>query len=93
MLEGLPNALIEAMTAGLPCISFDCDTGPRDLIEDGKNGFLVPVGDIDLLVERIENLIQNTELRKKFAKNAIKTTKKFKTETIAAEVLKFCLNN
>lgn len=43
--EGMPNALMEAMASGLVCVSTDCDTGPRDLIENGVSGFLVPVGD------------------------------------------------
>lgn len=43
--EGMPNALIEAMACHVPCISTDCPTGPADLIEDGENGFLTPVGD------------------------------------------------
>ncbi len=43
--EGMPNSLMEAMAVGIPCISTDCPTGPSDMIENGKNGFLVPVND------------------------------------------------
>ena len=59
--EGMPNALMEAMASGLVCISTDCKTGPRDLIEDGANGFLVPVGDVDALAECIQRVLQMSE--------------------------------
>ena len=52
--EGMPNALAEAMAVGLVCISTDCKTGPRDLVKDGENGFLVPVGDVDAMAEKIK---------------------------------------
>lgn len=51
--EGMPNALIEAMSNGLICISTKCLTGPSDLITDGVNGFLVNTNDIDMLVRKI----------------------------------------
>ena len=51
--EGMPNALMEAMAAGLPCVSTDCDTGPEDLITDGESGYLVPVGDAEALTARV----------------------------------------
>ena len=55
--EGLPNALIEAMASRLICISTDCETGPRDLIEHGVTGFLVPVGDSIGFAEAIEKAL------------------------------------
>lgn len=51
--EGMPNALAEAMATGLVCISTDCKTGPRDLIKNGENGFLVPVDDVDSMAKKI----------------------------------------
>lgn len=57
--EGCPNALMEAMAAGLPCISTDCPTGPSMLIDSGKNGLLVPVGDVEAMSQAMEYLIKN----------------------------------
>ena len=54
--EGMPNALLEAMVVGLPCISTDCRTGPKDMIDDGENGFLVKTGDSDSIAEAIIKL-------------------------------------
>lgn len=58
--EGLPNALMEAMASRLICISTDCQTGPQDLIENGINGYLVPVGDVDALISAINKVISMT---------------------------------
>lgn len=58
--EGMPNALMEAMAVGLPCISTDCETGPAELITDGVNGFLTKVGDPDVLAEKIVTVINMT---------------------------------
>lgn len=58
--EGMPNALMEAMALGLPCISTDCRPGgARTLIEDGTNGMIVPCGDVQSLINRIKELLTN----------------------------------
>jgi glycosyltransferase involved in cell wall biosynthesis len=89
--EGFPNALGEAMAAGCACISFDCEAGPADLIDDGENGFLVPVGDHKLYKERLQQLTNNEELRIRFGKKAQEKMKQFRVEKIAKEYLDFIL--
>lgn len=56
--EGMPNALAEAMASGLVCLSTDCKTGPKDMIQSGKNGFLAKTGDVASFAEGIEKIIQ-----------------------------------
>ncbi len=51
--EGMPNGLMEALACGCACVSTDCDFGPRELIEDGENGLLVPTGDADALCDAL----------------------------------------
>ncbi|MES2847943.1 MAG: glycosyltransferase, partial [Bacteroidota bacterium] len=52
--EGFPNALLEAMATPLACISYDCNAGPADVINDGANGFLIPVGNKKLFAEKLQ---------------------------------------
>lgn len=75
--EGMPNALMEAMAMGIPSIATDCPVGgPRFLINDGENGFLVPVGDSELLAKKIKLLLSDESISKKISKKAQDITKK-----------------
>lgn len=68
--EGLPMVLIEAMECGLPLVSFDCECGPKDVIKDGQNGFLVPLGNISILANRICELIESKNKRSEMGKKS-----------------------
>lgn len=68
--EGLPMVLLEAMASGLPAICYDCPTGPREIIKDSINGFLIRDDDKKSFVEKLSLLIKNDNLRKKYGKNA-----------------------
>lgn len=70
--EGMPNALMEAMAVGLPCVSTDCPNGPAELIEDGVNGVLVPVSDPDALATAILKMIDNKDFAEFCGSNAKK---------------------
>jgi glycosyltransferase involved in cell wall biosynthesis len=83
--EGFPNALLEAMHFGLPCISTDCNFGPSDLIENGANGFLVPINDPIILKNQLSALINNEALRAEFSKKSKLTTKNYKSEKVIAK--------
>ena len=63
--EGFPLVLIEAMSKGMAVVSFDCPTGPADVIEDHANGLLVPPKDVDALAAAIGEMIGDAELRRR----------------------------
>ncbi len=70
-LEGMPNALMEAMAMGIPCISTDCKGGgARFLIQNGINGLLVPVGDADALAGAMIQMLSNEEFAEQCGRNA-----------------------
>jgi len=81
--EGFPNALIEAMYFGLPCVSTDCPTGPSELIEDNKNGFLIPMNNQKILEKKLTKLMNDEKLRKIFGENAKSRASVFEASIIA----------
>lgn len=70
--EGMPNALMEAMASGLPCVSTDCPVGgPRELIKNNINGILIPVGDEEQLVVAIKKILDDKNFANQISKQAL----------------------
>ena len=80
--EGFCLVLLEAMSFGIPCISFNCPHGPSDMITNGEEGILVPVGDINKLAESIEWMITHKEERERMSQNSREKVKNFLAENI-----------
>lgn len=80
--EGFGMVLIEAMCCGLPCIAFDCPCGPKEIIQNGKNGFLIPMNNLDLFERELKKLMSNYDLRCKMGEEAIDSIKKYLPEIV-----------
>lgn len=83
--EGLPTVLLEAMSYRIPCISFDIETGPDEIIEDNINGFLVEKYNVDEFSRKLLLLIENEETRICFSENIVDTLVKFNFDKNMAE--------
>lgn len=68
--EGFPNVLLEAMTVGLPCVSFDCPSGPKEISDNGKVALLVPLNNEQVLETTLERLMVDSDLRKSLGNQA-----------------------
>jgi glycosyltransferase involved in cell wall biosynthesis len=80
--EGFPNVIGEAQSAGLPVVAFDCIAGPSDMIQDGENGFLVPLFNYELFAERLAALMDNSVLREQLGQAAQQSIRKFSADAI-----------
>ncbi len=83
--EGFGLVLLEAQAKGLACVSFNCKEGPREIIDDGINGFLVEEGNVSELSKKLLRLIKNDNLRKSFMRSASKDLYRFYPERILME--------
>lgn len=75
--EGFPNTLVEAMAHSLPAVSFDCDTGPRDIIRNEMDGLLVPAEDVEALEIALRRLMGDEVLRQQFGAKAVEVLERF----------------
>lgn len=85
--EGLPMVLLEAQAVGLPIVSFACKCGPKDVVEDGVDGFLVEEGDVDALANRLLMLMKDEKLRKRMGAMAFSRSERYTEERIMKQWL------
>lgn len=91
--EGMPNALMEAMSLGLPCISTDCPCGgPRFLIKDGINGLLVPVNNADAMAEAIKRVLSDDSFAASLAEEARKISESLSASKIYGQWEKYIMD-
>ena len=90
-VEGFPNVVGEALSSGLPVIAYDCIAGPSEMIDDGENGYLVPVFDDPMFQEKLQQLINDEALRNKMAEKSKESIKNFSVESIGNQFLDFIL--
>lgn len=80
--EGLGLSMLEARAMKVPCVSFDVKMGPRELIHNGIDGYLVTPFDCEDMIKKIETLINNPKLRKQFAEKAFLHMNEFRVQKI-----------
>lgn len=80
--EGFPMVLLESCAMSLPMVSYDCETGPAEIVEDGVNGFLVSPENYEQFAEKLIEMMKNEEMRLSMSKAAFETSKKYKLNNI-----------
>jgi len=85
--EGFGNVLIEAMVCGLPIISTDCPSGPREILKNGSYGILVPVGDSEAIAQAVISILQNKGLYEKMKNSGYERAAQFDVHFIVPQYL------
>jgi glycosyltransferase involved in cell wall biosynthesis len=80
--ECFPMVLLEALSVGLPCVSYNCPTGPAHIITPDQDGYLVSNQNQEAFVEKVLFLIRNPEIRKQMGANAKHNVQRFSTEIV-----------
>lgn len=93
LYEGFGNVIVEAMALGLPVISTDCPSGPSEIIENRKNGLLVPVRDEHALAQSILSILTNQDLKDSLGKEAKLRAQFFATEKIIKDYVRIFSEN
>ena len=83
--EGFGLVLIEAMACGVPVVSFDCENGPRSIITNGEDGFLIPTFDIDAFADKLLLLMRDENLRRQMGEKAQKSAAKYDIDSIGLQ--------
>jgi glycosyltransferase involved in cell wall biosynthesis len=92
LYEGLPNALLEAAALGVPAVSTDCPTGPREILAGGEGGLLVPVGDDAALAQALLQMLTNPAAAQARAQRALQGMHRYHPATVSAAYARIILN-
>lgn len=88
LYEGLPMSLLEAQAAGLPIVSFDCPTGPAEIVENGVNGIIVQAYHVEKMVKALKSLMEDANLRESYASKASVNLYRFSKENVMQRWIK-----
>ena len=83
--EGFGLVIVEAMACGLPVVAFDCENGPRSIITDGDEGFLIPAFDVEMFANRLKQLMNDGTLRKEMGEKGLKKSQLYHIDTIGRQ--------
>ncbi len=90
--EGLPVSLVEALSLHVPIIASDCPVGPREILDGGRCGILVPVGDVNAMANALSEITADKELAQRYKDNTVEHSRKFFWEEASAKFNQICEN-